>query len=178
MERENRITGVFGIKGCGKTSLCKILTLRNDKPAAIIDYCGEYAFPIVKTVAGFLKYFKTEPRLSIRLVSHSDIERVLGILSRLERVLVVCDEVDAYASPHYIPEGLAFIARYGRHRSIDLIYASRRPAEVPRLLTSQSDDLFAFLIREQRDIAYLSEFTTTDLALLRNLSPLHYRKIL
>jgi DNA helicase HerA-like ATPase len=69
---------------------------------------------------------------------------------------LVIDEVDIYL-PHAEPSlALLDIIRYGRHRRINLIAVSQRPANVKRDLTAQADYLVMFQSTEPRDLDYLA----------------------
>jgi hypothetical protein len=47
---------------------------------------------------------------------------------------------------------------------MNVIAASRRAADVPRLITSQADVIYTFNQSEPRDISYLAEFAGKDFA--------------
>lgn len=69
---------------------------------------------------------------------------------------LVVDEVDLYL-PHGGPDdNLLNIIRYGRHRGLNLIAISQRPANVVRDLTAQSDYIVMFQTSEPRDLDYLA----------------------
>jgi len=67
---------------------------------------------------------------------------------------VIVEEIDIFATPYDVPEELNRLIKYGRHRGVNLIAVSRRPAEVSRLITSQATRFIIFRQFEPRDISY------------------------
>lgn len=72
------------------------------------------------------------------------------------------DEIDMVSSPTTIPKELDYLLRYGRHHEIDIIGTARRPAEVHRNLTANSDDIYVYQTHEPRDLTYLQKFIDVE----------------
>ena len=88
------------------------------------------------------------------------------------------DEIDMISSPTSIPKELDDLLRYGRHQEVDIIATARRPAEVHRNLTANSDDIYVYQTHEPRDLTYLSRFM--DVEQIKTLSQyecLHYNAL-
>lgn len=86
--------------------------------------------------------------------------------TRLDSTLVV-DEADTFnrgiGSSFVIEE----LIKRGRHYLVNQIYATRRPFELPRLITSQADWLISFQLTEPRDLDYLKNYSVPKDALAR-----------
>lgn len=86
----------------------------------------------------------------------------------------ICDEVDQYATPTEIPDSLRIMLKRGRHLNINMIFASRRPAEVNRLITAQSRRFILFRTTEPADIRFLKSIVGVSADELKDLPPLHF----
>lgn len=74
-------------------------------------------------------------------------------------VVLECHEMDVIApvsGAGSAPQVADAIAR-GRHARLSFVCAAQRPAQVLRLLTSQSDAIYAFRTHEPRDLAWLRQ---------------------
>lgn len=181
---DNTILALFGRKGSGKSTLAKEITEDFDR-VVVLDSMGEYGgdrregFIILEGLsqtANLLPgYWRSgRPfRVSVRVLSISEALAVLTILWEMPGILVVMEETSLYCSPSTIPEELAMLVRYGRHRSISLLFVARRPSEIHRDLTAQCDLVIAFRQHEQRDVMYLRSILGDEAERLRHL-PLYH----
>lgn len=158
---------VLGRRGCGKTTEIKrrIGTL----PRMLIfdtlaeyEGCGEVFYEPEEMIS----YVERKNRSYFRCVFRPmdvEIQPAFEYFMRLSWIARDCtcviDEVDAVSSPISIPQELSRSIRYGRHQNVSLIAASRRAAEVPRLLTSQADEIVCFNQTEPGDLKYLEKVT-------------------
>lgn len=174
---------VFGRRGSGKTNLIRTTFLPLLPRYLIWDINGEYGqhgvpFSDPVELIDRLARQGDQPFHFVYTPQH-DVEREFAWLLQgawLTRSLcLVLDEIDMISTPTSIPEALFRVLNLGRHRSIDIIAASRRPAQVPRLLTSQSDFVDCFNSQEPRDLTYLSDYCGKDFALAcKSLPEFHY----
>jgi len=157
------ICTVLGRRGCGKTTYIKSI-LQNESRLLILDTLGEFESESVVTnsiefidaleskIGGYFQIvfrpYNVDPNKAFEVIAKS--AWIVGDLT------MVIDEIDILASPISVPFELSRNLRYGRHRGLSLIAASRRAAEIPRLLTSQSDSIVSFNQTEPRDIQYLT----------------------
>lgn len=90
------------------------------------------------------------------------LHRVLSVCFEVGNLIVVVDEADQYCSPSTIPASFSDIVNRGRHRQVDLIVLSRRPARVHRDITANADLWHVFQTVEARDLEYFSEVIPPD----------------
>lgn len=159
---QNLVISVFGRKGSGKSTLVKEIV--DEHPRVIVfDTMGEYAtkkykpfdsFELAAAELGRVQHARRF-RVVIQLVEEEDALAAMRVAYDVPNCLVVVEETSFYCSPSYLPPELAKFVRYGRHREISQIYVSRRPAEIHRDLTAQSDLIVSFTQHEPADVEYL-----------------------
>jgi len=90
---------------------------------------------------------------------------VTGYARAVHGVTFICDEVDLWAPNNngIHPDVRAAVQR-GRHYEINILAATRRPAECHRDISSQADVLVTFRQHEPRDVAWLAGAGGQDLA--------------
>ncbi len=81
-----------------------------------------------------------------------------------EPQFLVMDEADLFAPSRGLSRPMREAIARGRHWCLSIIYASRRPAEVNRLLTSQTTRFIVFRTREPGDLRYLKAFIGEEAA--------------
>lgn len=162
-EGENLILTILGMKGSGKSTLAGEI-IKEYPRVLILDAYGEYTeYPKVKVTEGgpntvtellFVRYDKKFTVVAM-IVSREEALNVLAVAFEIPDLLIVLEEASLYTSPHELPNEIATILRYGRKRQISMIVIARRPSEISRELTAQSDLLVTFRQTEPRDIEYL-----------------------
>lgn len=169
--RRNEVICVFGRKGSGKSYRIHrmIEQIPTSQRVMIWDPVSEYAGrssqdPVQHAqLFGDMHEMLTEAAkggLAQRVVmqaprAHFDL--FCKYAYRAGNMTVVVDEVNLFCSPAKCPAPLLELLRIGRHASVDLIFAARRPAEVSRDLTAQSDEIIAFHTIEPNDIKWFSD---------------------
>jgi len=73
-------------------------------------------------------------------------------------MIYAIDEVDRFTNANYAPAGLDYLINQGRHVQVSLVCTSRRPAQIPRELTSQAHLFFVFKNTEPGDLRYLEPY--------------------
>jgi len=161
---QNQIITIMGQKGSGKTTLAMEI-IESRERVLVIDPSGEYEDMKGAQVAlgaedasQALIELKEKPRFLLVASDLLDDEETMGLLAvafEVPRLLVVIDETSLYCDPHSIPEEITRMIRYGRKREIDIIFIARRPSEIHRELTAQSDLVVTFKQMEPIDVTYL-----------------------
>lgn len=158
----NTITTILGRKGMGKTTLAAEM-MEGEPRVVVLDTMGGYGASAdvvwgrdesIKALLAASK--KRRFRLALRVVDQDDMLDILDMSWELEDYLLVIEETSLVCgTPPYLHRQLGMLVRYGRHRRISQIYIARRPTELPRDLTAQSDLLVTFHQKEPRDLQYL-----------------------
>lgn len=94
-----------------------------------------------------------------------------GVAAALGGVLVECGEVERIApnGPAFKP-AIAELIHRGRHSRVSMVWGTRRPRDVNRLVTSQADVITAFRQQEPRDVEYLTSVIGPSAATLAHLN--------
>ena len=158
--RDNFVASIFGQRGAGKTTLAQKIA-REYSRVIYLDLLGQYGGDKVYSVEGFCQWAEAKHEdetfeVSIRLDDTDDYLQVLHVAYEIVDYLLVAEETSYFCSPAGMPRELSKIVRYGRHRKISQLYLARRPSELHRDLTAQSDVIVSFYQHEPRDIAYLA----------------------
>lgn len=165
---DNTVFVILGRKGSGKSYLSSQIIEEYDR-VIVLDSLGEYEGTVTdgleETVRTILAV-KDKPRFRIvaRILAAEDAEKIMRLVYEIPNCLFVIEETSLYCSPSYLPDDLARLIRYGRHREISLLFVSRRPSELHRDLTAQADLVVTFQQQEPRDITYLGQIFGRDVA--------------
>lgn len=156
------IVGFFGKAGSGKSFKIQQILDYFPKPVFILDTQNEFDEGLQFDDAEVLRVFLVEGYANasgiyvLNSTTDQDFDKFFRILSAGQfPATIVIDEADLFCTPYNINDDLNRIIKYGRHWSQNIVYAARRPAEVNRNLTAQSDCLVSFKQTEPRDIASL-----------------------
>ncbi len=155
---------ILGRRGSGKSRLARLLLSRNPPPwLAILDPLNEH-----ETLSPTQGTGDWIPRLMaetwpVRIVPTTVEEYRLALAALASRNSwhLFLEEVDMYEGPIASVQ-LAIILNYGRHYQQDITLLARRPAAMPRLATSQADELWIFSMWEPRDVRYIESFSGVD----------------
>lgn len=175
----NEIVTIIGHKGYGKTKLTEMLALLKRRPTIIAD--PRYQFDTkpwrvhFRSVGQFRKWIMDRENITVFYDYHLELvvqgidpegfEELARIVMKMQVIAFVIDEVDMFA-PATMTNKAAFyhLIHYGRHNRIDIITTSRRPANISRNLTSQTDLFFFSRIRENTDKKYIEDYIGKELA--------------
>ncbi|MGH9475073.1 MAG: hypothetical protein ACRD1C_01945 [Terriglobales bacterium] len=166
-EVQNRIIGVVGRKGSGKSTKLRQL-LRYCPRWVAFDPMRDHAalaagnvFESIPGLARFLRWSREQPTFAGVYVPQGDPAEEIEEASRLVYarggLCFVCEEVPLYTQAGYIPPLFGRLIRTGRHRRIDVSWTAQRAAEVPKTLTSLTDSWVLFSQTEPKDLAALAE---------------------
>jgi DNA helicase HerA-like ATPase len=170
---KRKIVGVFGIQGMGKTTYIKQITKNLDR-VLFVDTLEEFNYTTITNPKELIEYLKDRIKFKIEYVNIDDsdvdaLEKVsIALKAYVQEMLkkyeididitLVVDEVDIYSNSHFIAHHFSEVIRRGRHYNTNLIYATRRPHEAPRLATSQSNAFVIFKTIEPSDINFFKSF--------------------
>lgn len=164
---KNDVIVITGQRGTGKTTYIKNRLPDFDR-VIIFDLLGEFdgnLFTLQKFFErlsegkgeSFFSFVYFNPK-----TTEEDFDRICKAVNRLNRVLFVVDELDYFCSATFSPPVFSEIIKRGRHQEIGVMCATRRPHEIPRLVTSQVTELITFRHVEPRDLAYLKDIAGLD----------------
>jgi hypothetical protein len=173
-EVQNRIIGIVGRKGSGKSSRLREL-LRYCPRFVGFDPMGEHApqdgknrFESPAQLARFLKWSREKETFAGVYVPSGELDEEIEEVSRLiyarGHLCFACEEVPLYTQAGYMPPLLGKLVRTGRHQQIDLVSTAQRAAEVPRMLTALTDVWILFSQTEPRDLSALADRCGRDVA--------------
>lgn len=173
-EVQNRIIGIIGRKGSGKST----------KLRELLRYCprwvafdpmrdhGELAagnvFESIGSLARFLSWSRGQQAFAGVYVPKDDpaeaIEEAAPLVYARGDLCFVCEEVPLYTQAGYVSPLFGRLIRTGRHRRLDIAWTAQRAAEVPKTLTSLTDVWVLFSQTEPKDLAALAERCGRDVA--------------
>ena len=162
-QRNNWIASFFGRKGSGKSFLAK--EIAGDEPRVIaIDSLGEYNE--MQVITGYKECIKamiavenlSQFKLALRTYSLEEDLELIDLVFKMNHLTLMVEETSRYVSTASLPTPFEQLVRYGRHSAINQLYIARRPSEIHRDLTAQSDVIVSFVQHERRDVEYLRSF--------------------
>lgn len=164
----NEIGVIFGRKGTGKTTLARALAAKC-KRVIILDPLGDDYnngawIRTPEELVLFWNYVRNFSDFCLIVKPKNDemISVFWRFISQIRNVWIICDEIDRECNAYGIRPELKDVLNYGRHRGLNLIGIARRPSQVHRDLTSQSDWKVVYNTHEPRDLKYLSDFVDTN----------------
>ena len=165
-EIQNRIVGVVGRKGSGKSTRVRDLLWFCPRFVAF-DVMGEHGgenrnrLESAARLAEFLKWSREQQTFAATYVPQGDLDEEIEEVSRLiyarGELCFVCEEIPLYAQAGYMPPLFGKLVRTGRHQQIDIVWTAQRAAEVPRTVTSLTDLWLLFSQTEPRDLSALAD---------------------
>lgn len=171
-ELRNLIVGNIGRKGSGKSTVLADTLQTLDRPI-VFDPLAEHDWTpneisSVDTLREFFRWNKKRKEWAANFVPGENLEADLEELSRLvyERgdCSLAIEEIPLIASPGHMPETFGKLVRTGRHRKVDVYWTAQRAAEVPRTLTSLTDEFIFFSQTEPRDLDAIAARCGTEIA--------------
>lgn len=116
----------------------------------------------------FRLVYEPDPSLSLEAAS-ADFDALLRAVYLAGRdsgrgVCLVLEEVHHFAPIHSMEHWLRQIILTGRHAGIAIIASTQRPASVNKALVSQASHVFTGQLFESRDVRYLAETCSDEMA--------------
>ncbi len=166
-QTQNSIITLIGHKGHGKTAFSEKLIIHLNKPTIIADPRCQYNPDVARrlhftSVGLFRKWISSNYRdfITYRLecivnCHDDDFEELTTLVSKMKKVTFLIDEVDMFFDTRADKKHPLYkLVHYGRHNEIDIVSTSRRPANISRNLTSQTDTFYLSKITEPVDTKY------------------------
>jgi len=170
----------MGRRGSGKSYLAKSL-VQDQQRVLVYDTLGEYEDGVIiediQSLNSFwLKVYRGNFRIVYQPVDpEGDFDYVCRLVYECCDMTFLVEELDRYAKPLAMSLPMKEIVQRGRHRNIELIGTTQRPANIDRLVTSQAKEFFIFNTTEPRDIAYFKETLGNEvLELIEHLEEYEY----
>lgn len=174
---QNRIIFITGRKGSGKSTYANkaaaALVAKGER-VLVVDPMACFTLPGVPVFADPRQLSSVKFSSAI-LRADDDNAAVAAFVYAWHcgNIWLIVDEVDLYCSPYNSDPTLKRIVRYGRHKAINLIAISQRPANVARDVTAQADAIVIFSTTENRDLDYLRYRIGETAALAASKLPLY-----
>lgn len=177
---KNEIICVFGKKGSGKTEFVKKHIIPEYDRVLILDSLKEYEYLYFSNLYDFCEAVKSNLnrsffRLVYRPMDEND-DSFFRLAYSLWNITIIIEETDLFSGAIRGSEYFEKLIKYGRHRSINIVGISRRPAEVSKTIVSQADIIISFQQTLKRDIDFFRSYMD-DPDILRNLKLYEYRVI-
>jgi len=172
MELQNRIIGVVGRKGSGKSSFARRV-LEHCSRLLVFDTMGEHdwlpnTFRDLDDTDQFLAWAEMQDAFAARYVPEGGLEQDFAELADLVyhqgNMLFAVEEIPLLCGAGYLPEELGRLVRLGRHRRVSLLWTAQRIAEVSRTLTAMTDYFILFACSEPRDLDAIRDRCGAEIA--------------
>jgi len=174
---QSKVILVLGKRGSGKTYFTKTVILKRiRRPIFIFDPLGEYPGTKLnlKQIIAYIRKRKLPAIINFFSESDQEEEAFYRLIYKLGNCSLVMEEADIYTNPQYISPGLANLLKRGRHKNIDMVFITRRPAEINRLVSAQATTIISFFQNEPRDLQWLKIWAGQESIKVQNLQPYEY----
>jgi hypothetical protein len=164
-EIQNRIVGIVGVKGSGKSTAFAAILKRRER-IVVWDPMGEHSWipnrlELPEALRAFLQWSRKRSQFAATYLPGGDlqeeIEAVSGLIYARGDLAFGIEELPLVCQPSYIPPMLGKLIRTGRHRRVDVYWTCQRAGEVARLVTAQTDEFVLFSQREPRDLDAIAD---------------------
>lgn len=191
----NKIYGVIGSKGTGKSSFAQFVFRKRER-AVVFDTMGEYDYGFcVSERLAFIQYMRQNKAFricylplepsdfsfvskAVRLKGMESVSERAGDIRPQTNLLFIVEEVSQYCSAVSTDEEFSKCIQLGRHASLDILYTGQRFADIARRVTSQTDIFYCFRVAEPRDLeAIRDRFGDGVSDVISKLPDLHYVKL-
>ena len=144
----------------------------------MIEYSSS-TYKIFNRQSDLIRFLKEKGDSFFRVVyipddPQADFHFICNLVYCMYDVVFACEEIDMGTSSNYTPPPLVKIICQGRHKGISHFGTTRRPTEVPKLLTSQANKLYIFKTHEPRDVDYFKQVMGENSEQIRNLKEYQY----
>lgn len=167
---ENTNICIFGMRGAGKSTLCReiqtyynnififdTLCEYNNSDGIIVSSYQDFSNYVIKTSK--LNRLKIIIQLPIDHASDQELmDEYIKLLYYRGNCTIVIEEVQNFATVHKMPIYLKQVSLTGRHKKVNFITTTQRIAEIHKSLLSQSHHIFAGYTDSPNDQKTLKEY--------------------
>ena len=178
---QNKITGIVGRKGSGKS-----VALRHELERCprlfLFDTMAEHTwipnkFYALDEVEEFLDWARKQETFAGRFIAEENLEEEFSGLADLVYdfgyMTFAIEEIPMMCTASFQPPALDRIIRLGRHRFLDVVYTGQRAAEISRRITAATDSFIWFGHTEPRDLEAIADRCGREIAERVARLPLH-----
>jgi hypothetical protein len=174
---QNKIVGVAGRKGSGKSTVTREILQRCTREF-LFDTMGEhswvpdefydlaeahsYIFEHGADWSPFIGSYIPEDAGKDSL--ESSFSEISMAVYEAGNMTLVVEELPMLSQPNYVPPAFDRVIRLGRHRCINILYTGQRLSECPRRVTAATDVFILFSHTEPRDLDAIAERTQPEVA--------------
>lgn len=174
----NEISIVFGMRGCGKSTLTREISSIHAR-RVVIDRLREWDDPNQETVSNFNEFcewwvnnyhrdeFTVVCQFSLGSsmeANSAEFDSILRTVYLTERespyprgICLVVEEIHFWSSPYSLSDWLTECVYTGRHAGISIVANAQRPASVHKSLVALSTNVFVGASFETNDLKYLTD---------------------
>jgi hypothetical protein len=167
MELQNKIIGICGRKGAGKSVTAHRILQRPGR-VFVADQMFDHTWvPQHNTFGGldevedFFEWAEEQRHCLGSFIPQGDLkdemEELCQIVYEHGNVVFGIEEVASPCGSNFLPPALSKITRLGRHQSLSVVYTTQRAGEISRALTAATDIFVLFHCAEPRDLAAIAE---------------------
>lgn len=177
--KQNRIIGVIGTTGSGKTYTVADY-LKTQNRFVVFDIMGDssYLGPADEVIDNRAELLAAMRQPEFRVVYRAkigrdektkeitvpDLDFVVDAAYAIGDMVLVVDEAHILCDSRNIPSALFLATTTGRHQRLSIIYVTQRFAAVARILTSNTHEFWFWRITEPADLQGIKERCGMDVA--------------
>jgi len=163
----NKVIGIFGKRGTGKTLLLKTLIPTMQVPVLIVDETGTFKLKGIK-------YYNRKDDIIYKytVFTEETRERALNYLQQVRRGTLIIDDGDYLLTLKDVERSIIYSRNYG----YSVYYVAKRIVGVSKRVVNNTDDFYFFRVVEQKEIKKIYDSLGVYLLDLLNLKEKHYIK--
>jgi hypothetical protein len=172
LEIQNRIVGIIGRKGSGKSRALEGRLMAEDR-VFVWDAMGEHDWSpnelrSMDDVQEFFRWNRKKQRWAANYVPgdelSEELETLCPVLYDRGEMIFAIEEIPLVCSASHLPPKLGKLIRTGRHRQLDVVWTAQRASEVSRTLTSLTDEFILFSQTEPLDLDAIAKRCGAEVA--------------
>jgi hypothetical protein len=192
--KTNKIIGIIGGRGRGKTLKLTKLIIMDNRPTIVIDPRlqipkGANRRLFFKSSKLFLSWIiikknyddfvNLKLELIIQTSVYDDYVDITKYVNSRKKILFVIDEVDLFFNNSAKKDNpLIHFVNFGRHDENNLIWTARRPTDISKILTASIDIWYFAQIIENSDLDYFRKRFNKEVSeKLKNMERFYFLKL-